>query len=364
MNTQAALAILSELRRTPGSSRRDLELATGLHTNTVARTVSALIGKGYVREGVAYRPGGRGRPQMSLEFDTERVSVAGLAIGQGALEFVYADILGRPLRPIHRQEVADVTSLSWLLPKVMDDIVKMTPLAVGVCVTGFVDPHSMRILFSSATPERETDLTSAMKRLGAMPVVLNSEVHALSARWLMNHSESRGEDILVVTLEDGAVGASLLVAGHPNRGCVLGGNELGHMRLAVETDRCYCGGIGCVERVFSTPFLRRLEQSGQRSLAAAFGAPQLSSGAHRILELTVHAIANAAIFVRPHRVILAGSLAVNASFRNQLEQAWGRSLPGIFRSRIRLEWWPIQATISAETAAWLAIARVFQGERV
>ena len=104
MNTQAALTILSELRRLPGSSRRDLEVATGLHVNTVARTVDALIRKGYVREGTVSRPAGRGRPQIPLEFDTERVCVAGLAIGQGALEWVHADILGRPLNEVCRQE--------------------------------------------------------------------------------------------------------------------------------------------------------------------------------------------------------------------------------------------------------------------
>ena len=361
MNTQAALTILSELRRSPASSRRDLEVATGLHVNTVARTVSALIRKGYLRESTASRPAGRGRPHIPLEFDTERVCVAGLAIGQGALEFVHADILGRPLSAVCRQEAPDADALSKLLPRLMTRLMKPSLLAVGVGVTGFVDPRSMRILFSSATPEHEVNLAPALKRLGATPMVLNSEVHALSARWLMNHGESRDEDVLVVTLEDGAVGASFLAAGRPNRGCVLGGNELGHMRLAVQTDRCYCGGVGCVERVFSTPFLRQLTGTGQTNLVAALGRPQLSGGAGRIIGLTAQALANATIFTRPHRLVLAGSLATDAVFRAHFEQAWRAELPVIFRSGIPLEWWPIQATISAETAVWLAIARVIQG---
>ena len=177
----------------------------------------------------------------------------------------------------------------------------------------------------------------------------------------MNHGESRDEDVLVVTLEDGAVGASFLAAGRPNRGFVLGGNELGHMRLAVPTDRCYCGGVGCVERVFSTPFLRQLSGSGTTTLATALGSAQLSAGVRRTLDLTAQALANATIFTRPHRVVLAGSLAADAVFRTHFEQAWRAELPAIFRSYIQLEWWPIQATISAETAVWLAITRVIQG---
>ncbi len=361
MNTEAALTILSELQRSPESSRRDLVKATGLHVNTVARTVSRLIEKGYVREGEAIRVTGRGRPQIPLAFDTERVCVAGVAIGQGALEFVRTDILGRPLGEASRLEVSEVKALPKQLSSVLNRLMKAAPLAVGVCVTGFVDPDTLRILFSSATPEHEVSLASALKRVGTTPVVLNSELHALSARWLMCHGAARDEDVLVVALEDGAVGASRLVAGHPNRGCVLGGNELGHMRLAVETESCYCGGIGCVERVFSTPFLRRLEGGGRKTLATALGAQALSEGARRIVELTAQAIANAAILTRPHRVVLAGSLSASAGFRDHLEHTWRSGMPAIFRNRIQLEWWPIMATLSAETAAWLAISRVIRG---
>ena len=53
------------------------------------------------------------------------------------------------------------------------------------------------------------------------------------------------------------LGSALLIDGRPNRGCVTGANELGHTRLPVETDICFCGHPGCLERIVSTEFLRR-----------------------------------------------------------------------------------------------------------
>ena len=356
---QAPLSILTALWRSPRLSRRELTAATGLHTNTVARVVDALTRDGYLRELPAAHPGGRGRPRLPLEIDATRASVGGLAIGPGAVEAVTTNLLGRPLSPPTRLPARDAASLKRAARRLMTDLARAEPLAIGVCVTGFVDPEGMRILFSSASPEHEVCLEPILRRAGETPVVLNSEMHALGTRWLMGHAGASEEDALVVTLEDGAVGASLLVAGHPNRGCVLGGNELGHMRLGVKTARCYCGGAGCVERVFSTPFLRHAGCA--IPLAEALAAPRLCPGARRVVDLTAQALANATIFARPQRVVLGGSITAHAEFRRRLEQAWRRQLPMIFRHRVLLEWWPVRATLSAETAAWLAIARIVRG---
>ena len=182
---------------------------------------------------------------------------------------------------------------------------------------------------------------------------------ALGMRWLMKHVEAEHDDTLVVTLEDGAVGASMLIAGRPNRGCVLGGNELGHMSLNIETARCYCGGVGCVERVFCTDFLHRL--GGRGSLGEAFAEPALSAPARQIIDLVALGVANATVFARPHRVVVAGMPAHNARFRDALERAWRRRLPAVFRERVTLSWYETKATLSAETSGWLAIASVLSG---
>jgi predicted NBD/HSP70 family sugar kinase len=359
MNSPTQLKVLSTVWRTPGLSRSELGALVGLHANTITRMVDALIRKGYLREGASGQRGHRGRPKIPLEVDPARTCVGGIAIGAGGVEAVALNLLGQPQGEVENAAASDPAGIAKGVARLLRGVLAKNPLALGVSVTGFVDPESRRILWSSAAPAAELDLAPLLARAGETPVVLNSEVHALGMRWLMNHVESEHDDTLVVTLEDGAVGASLLVGGRPYTGCVLGGNELGHMSLNVETARCYCGGTGCVERVFSTDFLHRL--GGRGSLGDAFAAPALSAASLRIIDLVALGLANATVFARPHRVVVAGMLGRNDRFRDALSRAWRQRLPAVFRDRVLLSWYETKATLSAETAGWLAIAGVLRG---
>ncbi len=356
MNNPTQLKILSAVWRTPGLSRSELGELVGLHANTMTRMVDALLRKGYLREAGVAQGGRRGRPKIPLEVDPARTCVGGIAIGAGGVEAVTLNLLGQPQREVEKVAATGSAPITKAVSRLLRGLLLQRPLALGISVTGFVDPASLRILFSSAAPDEEVDLAPLLPHTGETPVVLNSEVHALGMRWLMNHVEAEHDDTLVVSLEDGAVGASLLVAGHPNLGCVLGGNELGHMCLNVETAPCYCGGTGCVERIFSTAFLHRCGGSG--SLSDAFTTPSLSVGTHRVIELTAMGLANATVFARPHRVVIAGILGRSRFFREALEEAWRKRLPVFLRNRIAVEWYETQATVSAATAGWLAIARI------
>ncbi len=359
MDNPAQMKILSAVWRSPGLCRSELGGRVGLHANTVTRRVDALLREGFLREGAAAPPGRRGRPKIPLEVDPARVCVGGIAIGAGGVGAVAMNLLGQPLGGFARAAAAGPAGIAKAVGRLLQGLLLQKPVALGVSVTGFVDPVGRRILFSSASPAAEVDLAPLLRRAGTTPVAVNSEVHALSARWLMGHAKSENEDTLIVTLEDGAVGASLLIEGRPNRGCVLGGNELGHMGLNVETAPCYCGASGCVERVFSTDYLHRLGGAG--SLADALSAPDLPEAARRIVALTARGLANATVFARPHRMVVAGTPARHARFRAELERAWREFLPAVFRDRIALEWYATQGTISAETAGWLAIATILHG---
>ncbi len=360
MKNPTQLKILSAIWGHPGLSRSDLEGVTGFHANTVARTVEVLLRKGYLREGEAVLQRGRGRPRIPLEVDPARICIGGLAIGVGAVEAVTMNLFGQPLADIVRVPTSEAGQITRTVANLLRGLLRTNPIALGVSVTGFVDPERLRILFSSAAPSDEVDLAPIFKRAGDIPIVLNSEMHALGTRWMMGRAEFQEEDVIVVKLEDGAVGASFLVGGNPNRGCLLGGSELGHMKLGIETDRCYCGGNGCVERIFSTEFFRRCGGSG--TLSEALSGATLGSVALKIVDLTALALANVTVFARPHRLVIAGDLSRHAEFRSALEASWRNQLPSIFRATVSWEWSPLNVAVSAETAGWLAIARVLRGE--
>lgn len=359
MNSPTQLKILSTVWHRPGLFRKDLEAVTGFHPNTVSRAVESLLASGYIRELPAIPLQGRGRPRVPLAVDPERTCVGGLAIGPGVVESIVLNLQGMPTGDPVRETFHTPADIPRAVGRQLQGLLRANPLALGVSTTGFMDPQRKRILFSSAAPLEEVDLAPAFRRAGDTPVVLNSDIHAMAIRWLKRQARSEDEDVLVVSLEDGAVGASLLVGGLPNAGCVLAGNELGHMRLGVETDRCYCGGTGCVERVFSTAFLRR---SGDlETLPEALSRRKLSTAGRQIMDLLGQALVSATVFVRPHQLVIGGSFASGAAFRQVLEQTWRRQLPTIFQKRVSMNWYPLRADVSAETAGWLAIANVLRG---
>ncbi len=360
MNSPTQLKILFAIWRSRGLSRSDLEGVTGFHANTVARTVEVLLRKGYLREGDTVLQRGRGRPRIPLEVDPARICIGGLAIGAGAVEAMTMNLSGHPLSEVVRMPILDSKQISRTLTRLLRGLLRTNPLALGVSVTGFVDPDRLRILFSSAAPFEELDLMPIFTRARNIPVVLNSEMQAFGIRWIMARTEAQAEDVIVVKLEDGAVGASLLLGGSPNKGCLLGGSELGHMRLGVETEQCYCGGIGCVERILSTSFLYRCGGSG--TLDDALSAETLHPAALKIIDLVAQALVNVTVFARPHRIVVAGNLARHIGFRNALETSWRNQLPEIFKSIVTLEWSSLNVAVSAETAGWLAIASVLRGE--
>src|SRR5207248_711724 len=110
--------------------------------------------------------------------------------------------------------------------------------------------QSHEILFSSATPGLgRRSLKPLYEVASGMPIALENDVHAAAARWMLTHRSSEDQDVLLVGFDDGELGATMLIGGRANRGCVNSANELGHTRFFVETERCYCGHTGCLERI-------------------------------------------------------------------------------------------------------------------
>src|SRR5690606_10532259 len=109
-------------------------------------------------------------------------------------------------------------------------------VAVGVSVTGFVDAPRQVLLQSSVAPGGEpVDLRPITDAAAGRRVVLENDLQALATQWLLTHEAEAHEDILLVFVRDGAIGAAVLIGGRPYRGCVMGGNELGHTRLPLDT---------------------------------------------------------------------------------------------------------------------------------
>lgn len=352
-------SILQSIWRAGRLSRRDLHEQTGIRPNTVGSDAALLLKEGILRE-CTTKSLGRGRPRVPLEIDPARRHVIGIAIRPGHVEVGRLNLLGHlldtPVSHSAAQPSAMIAATCELLEERMDD----NTLGIGLSTPGFVDPLKRAILFSAMTARGgAVSLKPAFDCAGKVPVVLENDMHALAARWLLTHQHEQDEDVLLVYFEDGQFGSALLIEGRPNRGCVTGANELGHTRLPVETDICFCGHSGCLERICSTPFLHRHgpRVGGLSERAASFNGND--EALRLVIDYLATGLANAMNFTRVNRLVLVSELTRHSAFTKRLTSAIQERVLGEIRDRSHIDLWDQRVAQTAETAGWLALASLY-----
>jgi predicted NBD/HSP70 family sugar kinase len=361
LNARAS-EILMLIRQHGPLSRRELHEYTALRPNTIGQITGSMLRERLLREGTP-KSDGRGRPRQPLEIDSSQRHVVGLAFDPGKVSACRVNLHGRRDGSIQERTFGDSSQMIVAAAALIRGVCADGTIAVGIGATGFVDPQTRAILTSSATMRRSpTNLQPVYDAAGKCPVLLENDMHARAFHWLMSQSNGLDEDVLLVDLRDGALGAALLIDGHPNRGCIIAGNELGHTRLPVETDLCYCGHPGCLERICSSAFLRRqtgrADENLYRRLANFHGGDEALTD---IAGYLATGIGNAINFIRPNRVLLTGRVAESLPFCNHLITQTRKLLLAPLADRVRIDIWDTPALASAEAAAWVALAALFRG---
>jgi predicted NBD/HSP70 family sugar kinase len=358
-------------------SRSQLAGAAGLTPNGAGIVADALVRAGILRECPPEPVAGAGRPRVPLEIDRSTKHVVGLAINPGGVEVVRVGLGGGLASKPAQRPVEDPAELVAAAAELLAGAVTRQTLGVGVSVTGFVDPADRAILFSSSlgrtlgSAAGRVSLAPVFAAAGACPVTLENDMHALAARWLFGRrADWGGQDVLLASVADGRVGAALLIDGRPNRGCVTAANELGHTRLFLDTARCYCGHVGCLERVATSDYLGRLDRAAggngravslARRVAHYGGTVAADGPLETLLDHLTCGIANAVNFVRPHRLVVVDGLAGPPPFAAAVVRGTRRWLLPELAERVAIDVVTDPAVGSAESAAWLAIADLLDG---
>ena len=342
-------------------SRSELHERMGLTPNGVGELAKSLISQGMLCESISATPAAPGRPRVPLDIDGRRRDVVGIAISPGMVGSVRLGLRGNPLgapvvKPIGRGDKPLTIAKSMLKSQL-----RPSTLGIGISVTGFVDVPARRVLLSSSFPDDATaDLSPLLEAAGDVPVLIDNDMHAAAARWMLEHRSPPDRDVLLVGIGDGRVGAATLIGGKPNAGCVIGANELGHMRFGIDTDRCYCGQVGCAERLFSTAQLRRLDPATDslEDRAARYAGADTDVALETVVGYLASTVANAVNFLRPHQVVLAGgSLFHHGPFANLLLREVRSKLLAALVDRVRFDLWDrLFEGDGAPTAGWLALA--------
>jgi predicted NBD/HSP70 family sugar kinase len=340
-------------------SRRDLHEQTGIRPNTVGSDAALLLKEGILRE-CTTKSLGRGRPRVPLEIDPVRRHVIGIAIRPGHVEIGRLNLLGHLLDTPASRTAAQPSGIIAAVTELLEERIDEQTIGIGLSTPGFVDPIKKTILFSAMTSRAGVvSLKPAFDAAGRMPVVLENDMHALAARWLLTHQQAQVEDVLLTYIADGEFGSALLIDGRPNRGCVTGANELGHTRLPVETDICFCGHPGCLERIASTPFLNRLGPKNGTLAERAANFTTLDEPVKKMIEHVATGLANAMNFTRANRLVLVSELTRHQAFTKRLTGAIRERVLGEIMERTKIDVWDQPAARSAETAGWLALASLY-----
>jgi predicted NBD/HSP70 family sugar kinase len=341
-------------------SRSEISRLAQIRPNTVGTLIADLMDQGVLRECEAV-PSEGGRPRMPLEIDPVQRHVAGLSICPGIITGAVLNLRGQLVGEMFSESITAPEEVIEKAAKTLKRIISPKTLGVGLTVTGFVDTASHSLLFSSAVPgQRAVSLQPVFSVAGDLPVIVDNDMHAMAADWLLTHRIRSSHDVLVVKIGDGSLGAAMLVDGKPSRGCVNSANELGHMRFFVDTDNCYCGHTGCLERICSTRFLasQKSSETGTLQEQAQRFTPE-NIPLMTIIKYLSMGIANAVNFVRPHRLVLANELAGCPGFIDELIRATrGAVLPELV-DRVDIEIWGQLASCRAESGGWLALAGLY-----
>ncbi len=342
-------------------SRFELHQRTGMTPNGVGTVVEMLLKEGLVRE-CPPEPSGGGRPRVPIDLDPASVHVLGLAISPGRVEAGRVGIKGHLIGSAISKEVSHPNQLVSVATDLLKRLMNRQTRLIGASVTGFVDTEKREILLSSATPGLgSVSLRGLNDQAGQVPIVLENDMHATAARWVLTHRAQEKEDSVLVGFDDGALGAAMLIDGHPNRGCATGANELGHTRFFVETPRCYCGQSGCLERIVSTDFLIRCGAPRGRTLADAVSRYDGNDPAlEELIRYLAMGLANTCNFVRPTRLVLVSRLVRNPAFTSLLLRSIRSLLLVQLADRVHIDLWDQPALNTAETAGWLALASLYR----
>ena len=350
--------MMAVLRRRGPLSRRQLHEITRLRPNTVGDLAARLVERGLLAEGPALATG-PGRPRVPLEVDGTRRWVVGLALRPGAIEVSRVSLRGQLRGPVEVVPVSRQRALPEVAGEVLSRTLSPEVLAVGITTTGLLDTETRQILLSSALPDqRPASAEPIYNAVGELPLRFDNDMRALATRWRLTHTAEPREDLLLVMVRDGAVGASLMIEGQPNHGCVVGGNELGHSHLPV--------GVSTMklEAIFSTDYLQRQDPARSGTLNERVARYTPGAGDEALVKVTALlslALANAASFIRPHRMVLAGDLMQHPPFFHLVSDGMRRTMLRPVAERMRVEAWggPGGGATAGEDAAWLGLDLIF-----
>jgi predicted NBD/HSP70 family sugar kinase len=347
---------LNLIRKMGNCSRSDLHRLMNCRKNTIGQDVSTLLALGLLRESELHMPP-RGRPSVHLEIDPASRHVLGAAIVPGSVSCGRYNLLGHPIETAIVQRVDEPAKLIPTCKKLIRQMISPKTIVTGLSIPGMMEQTSLKILTSSAWPDGQQISLKSLDQQTDHKLVFDNLTNALGTRWLLEHSHDPHHDHLLILLSDGMLGATLLINGRPIQGCITCSNELGHTRMPVPTPKCYCGHTGCLERIFSSAYLKQL--GCKRDLCSELVGDSSHPAVKQMTDYLVMGLANAVNFCRPSHVTVMTDLPdIHGYIERLMDEVRKQSLRE-FACRMTMQHWIEPDAQPAANGAALALAQLY-----
>lgn len=250
-------ALIVDLVRSAGPvSRVELTEATGLTQPAVSVIVRSLLDDGVVVE-VGSTPSNGGKPRRLLDMNRTARYGLGLQLGVESMTLVATDSNGGLVARERHLGAADEppAEVTARMAKTFDRFIATAGVprdvigGVAVVVPGPVAPDG---LVGAPTLPRWSGfaLREELERLIGLPVLVDNDANAAALGEYWGRGVSRYTTFGCIYV-GGGLGAGLVVDGALYRGSSSNAVELGHISVASDGPECFCGNVGCLERLAS-----------------------------------------------------------------------------------------------------------------
>lgn len=343
-------------------SRWQLHQRLGIRPNTISDTAAELVADGVLVEG-EQTTGAMGRPRTPLQIDPLRRHVIGVAFRPGFVEVARLCLRGEPIGSAMIQAVSDGARMIATARQMLRPLLSPETFAIGVSMTGTFDPVKHLSVVSSSWPGlRDVSLEPLYEVAGSLPLLLENDMTALAARWLLRSGFGADGDILMISFGDGVIGGAILVDAGSERGYVAIDNELGHTRLAVDSPPCYCGHRGCLTQLCSTGYLRMLDPASPPLITRVNHYDGTDATLNHLLDVLATGLSNASNVLFSDQLVLVSELASNTAFRDALLERVRTRLAFDRPKLTQIKVWDDPAGRPSQTAGWIALAWMLLGE--
>lgn len=233
------------------------------------------------------------------------------------------EVLSRRRLPTEREKGYEhITGQIKQVLTLVSEEVKVPATKLGIGTPGAIDPPTGLMKNSNTTVLNGRPFQKDLEKALGIPVIMANDANCFAVAEALlgaGRKYTQGNHLLFGVIMGTGVGGGIVINGQVWDGAQGIGGEWGHSFLDHSGGRCYCGQIGCVERIISGTGLERYyhEISGENRKLSDIITDYLAGSENEFVRNTVdrlihffgRGIANIINILDPTAIVLGGGLS-------------------------------------------------------